>query len=57
MEALIKEQQKVASSANLSKSVEDIQNTIDLLVKARESIAASKSCVMMLSTSKLNMDL
>ena len=43
MEALIKEQQKVASSANLFKSVEDVQKSIDLLVKAREFIAASKS--------------
>ncbi|KAL9128229.1 MAG: hypothetical protein Q9217_003045 [Psora testacea] len=39
MEVLIKEQERLASNANLSKSVEDVQKTIDLLATARESIA------------------
>ena len=42
MEALMKEQERLASNSNLSKSVDDVQKTIDLLVKARESISASK---------------
>ena len=42
MQTLMKEQERLASNANLSKSVEDVQKTIDLLVKARESIAASE---------------
>ena len=41
MEALLEEHEKLSSKANLSKSVEDVQKTIDLLVKARDSIAAS----------------
>lgn len=41
MEALILEQEKLAKSGNLSKSLDGVQKTIDLLVKAREAIAAS----------------
>jgi len=41
MESLIKEQEKMAAGSNLSKSVEDVQKTLDLLLKARETIAAS----------------
>ena len=43
MDTLIQEQERLASSANLSKSVEDIQKIIDQLTTARDSIAASKS--------------
>ena len=43
MDSLIREQELLASSANLSKSVEDIQKIIDQLENARASIAASKS--------------
>lgn len=41
MEALIEEHEKLSSKSNISKSLEDVQKTIDLLVKARDSIAAS----------------
>ena len=41
MEALLEEHEKLVKKGNLSKSVEDVQKTIDLLVQARESIAAS----------------
>ncbi|KAL9104155.1 MAG: hypothetical protein Q9163_000854 [Psora crenata] len=41
MEALIKEHERLASKSNLSQSVQDVQNTIDLLVRARESIATN----------------
>ena len=41
MEALLEEHEKLSRKGNLSKSVEDVQKTIDLLVRARDSIAAS----------------
>lgn len=41
MEALLEEHEKLVKKGNLSKSVEDVQKTIDLLVQAREAIAAS----------------
>ena len=41
MEALLEEHEKLLRKGTLSKSVEDVQKTIDLLVKARDSIAAS----------------
>ena len=44
MEALLEEQEKLSRKGNLSKSLEDVQKTIDLLVKARDSIAASTFC-------------
>lgn len=44
MEALLEEHEKLSSDGNLSKSVEDVQKTIDLLIKARDSIAASMFC-------------
>lgn len=50
MEALILEQEKLAKGGNLGKSLEDVQKTIDLLVNAREAIAASTS------SSPLNVD-
>ena len=43
MEALIEEHEKLSRKGNLSKSLDDVQKTIDLLVKARDSIAASMS--------------
>lgn len=45
MEALLEEHEKLCRKGNLSKSVEDVQKTIDLLVRARESIAASMFCL------------
>ena len=44
MEALLEEHEKLCNKGNLSKSVEDVQKTIDLLVKARDSIASSMLC-------------
>ena len=41
MEALLEEHEKLLRKGTLSKSVEDVQKTIDLLVKARDSIVAS----------------
>ena len=41
MEALLEEHEKLLGKGNLSNSLEDVQKTIDLLVKARDSIAAS----------------
>ncbi|KAL8685666.1 MAG: hypothetical protein Q9218_007621 [Villophora microphyllina] len=41
MEALIAEHEKLSKSGTLSKSLDDIQKTIDLLINARETIAAS----------------
>ena len=41
MEGLLEEHEKLSEKCNLSKSVEDVQKTIDLLVKARDSIIAS----------------
>ena len=41
MEALFEEHEKLSRKGNLSKSLADVQKTIDLLVKARDSIAAS----------------
>lgn len=43
MEALLEEHEKLGKRGNLSKSLGDVQKTIDLLVKARESIVNSKS--------------
>ncbi|CAF9911075.1 MAG: L-arabinitol 4-dehydrogenase [Alectoria fallacina] len=43
MEALLEEHEKLCRKGNLSKSVEDVQKTIDLLVRARESIAANQN--------------
>lgn len=37
----MQEHSRLATTGNLSKSVDDVQKNIDLLVKARESIAAS----------------
>ena len=42
MEALLEEHEKLSRKGNLSKSIDDIQKTIDLLMKAREAIASSK---------------
>ena len=41
MEALLEEHGKLVKRGSLSKVVEDVQITIDLLVKARDSIANS----------------
>ncbi len=42
MESLIEEHEKLCKRGNLSKSLDDVQKTLDLLVKARDSIASSK---------------
>ncbi|KAI9882343.1 MAG: ASTRA complex subunit [Watsoniomyces obsoletus] len=43
MDALLQEHEKLASKSNLSKTIEDVQKTIDLLSTAREYIAANES--------------
>ena len=51
MESLLEEHEKLSHKGNLSKCVEDVQKTIDLLVKARDSIAASKYVLLVASAS------
>ncbi|KAL8754276.1 MAG: hypothetical protein Q9184_005166, partial [Pyrenodesmia sp. 2 TL-2023] len=41
METLLAEHERLSQSGTFSKTIDDIQKTIDLLVKARESIAAN----------------
>ncbi|KAH0358703.1 hypothetical protein KCU89_g19484, partial [Aureobasidium melanogenum] len=43
MESLRLEQDKLDKKGNLSKTIDDVQKTIDLLVAARETIAADGS--------------
>jgi len=43
METLSRELEKLSKKNSLSKSVDDVQKTIDLLIKARESIDMSTS--------------
>ncbi|MCJ1469990.1 hypothetical protein MMC07_008635 [Pseudocyphellaria aurata] len=43
MEALSKEHDKLLAKGNLSKSVEDVQKTIDLLKRARDAVAGNHS--------------
>ena len=43
METLFEEHRKLSTTGNLSKSLEDVQKTIDLLTKARDTIVASRS--------------
>ena len=43
MDALFDEHERLSNNANLSKSVTDVQKTIDFLVKARSAISASTS--------------
>lgn len=42
MEGLLAEHERLTKSGTFAKSLDDIQKTIDLLVKAREAIEASK---------------
>jgi hypothetical protein len=42
MDLLLEEHERLVTKANLGRSVEDVQKTIDLLSKARESITTSK---------------
>lgn len=42
MEGLLAEHERLSKSGTFTKSIDDIQKTIDLLVKARETIAASE---------------
>jgi hypothetical protein len=42
METLSRELEKLSKKGSLSKSIDDVQKTIDLLIKARESIDKSK---------------
>ena len=48
MESLRLEQDKLDKKGNLSKTIEDVQKTIDLLVAAREAIAAGMSGLMLI---------
>ena len=41
MDGLQKENDRLSKKSNLSKSIEDVQGAIDLLVNARNSIKAS----------------
>lgn len=41
MDVLLEEHERLVETGNLGKSVGDVQKTIDLLIKARESIATS----------------
>lgn len=43
MDALLEELERLSERGNLSRSVDDVQKTIDLLVKARDSISTSQS--------------
>lgn len=42
MEPLFQELDKITTRGNLSKSLDDVQKTIDLLTKARETVVASR---------------
>lgn len=42
MEPLFRELEKITTRGNLSKSLDDVQETIDLLTKAREAVVASR---------------
>lgn len=42
MDSLLAEHERLSKSGTFSKSLDDIQKTIDLLVNARETIAAGK---------------
>ena len=42
MEALFLEHEKLSTKGNLSKSLEDVQKTIDLLTRARDAVVASR---------------
>lgn len=53
MDGLLEEHEKLVKKGNLSKSVEDVQKTIDLLVKARDSIAFSMSSIALCSPEPL----
>lgn len=46
MDALLEELERLSEGGNLSRSVDDVQKTIDLLVKARESISTSQSLML-----------
>ena len=46
MDTLLEELERLSKRGNLSKSLEDVQKTIDLLVKARDSISASQSRIL-----------
>ena len=43
MESLLEEHERLVDSANLSDSLLDVQNTIDILTQARDAMQASKS--------------
>lgn len=42
MEPLFQELEKITTRGNLSKSLDDVQKTIDLLTKARDTVVASR---------------
>ena len=43
MEALMQEHDKLCKKGNFSKSIDDVQKTIDLLTAARDTIASGLS--------------
>lgn len=46
MDTLLEELERLSKRGNLSKSLDDVQKTIDLLVKARDTISASQSRIL-----------
>jgi len=50
MDLLLEEHERLVTRGNLGRSVDDVQKTIDLLVKARESIATSMQSIPQAST-------
>ena len=53
MEALLEEHERLVETANLSNSLHDVQNAIDILCKARDVITASQSTSTVPSVMKL----
>ncbi len=45
MESLLEEHERLVESANLSNSIQDVQNTIDILAEARDALRASKHTI------------
>lgn len=46
MDTLLEELERLSKRGNLSKSLDDVQKTIDFLVKARDTISASQSRIL-----------
>lgn len=56
MESLRLEQDKLDKKGNLSKTIDDVQKTIDLLVAARQAIAAGMSNSLAIEKRQKNAD-